>query len=623
MDSFLSDIRYGFRSLGRTPGFTAVVVLTLALGIGANAAIFSVLNAVVLRPLPYPEPDRLVILQEEDEALQGFGSAFSPADYLDLRRLSRSFEELAGHRGFNYKLSGPDGRERIRGASVTPSFFRVFGVEPILGRSFLPEGDPATTGARVVLLSYGTWQGRFGGDRSLLGQSITLDGEPHEIVGVAPALFDYPSGAEMWVRSYRDDVPEPGLNLGDDLGAVRDLAYFTVIGRLAAGVPFGSAQAEMEVMATRLAEAAGDGEETSLRVMTLHEELFGEYRPVLILLLGAVGLVLLIACANVANLLLARSRTREREVAIRTALGAGRGRLIRQLFTENMILGLLAGAAGLLLAVWGIDALVRLAPPGIPRLTEVEVDIRVLLFTFTISILTAILYGLLPAFRMSKPDLHLSLKDAGRTVTEGHHGRRFRRGIVISEVALSLLLLCAAGLLAKSLVRLLSVDPGFRPENLLVMRIDLSGAKYDEDARATAFVREVVERVTALPGVTSAGTALALPFSGSAVTLNYSIEGKPETLEDDVTVEYQTISPGYFRTMGIPLLRGRVLTERDDADAPHVVVINEAMARRHWPGEDPIGRRIVAWSATCATSPSSAPPAPRSMCPMISTRGRF
>jgi len=593
MDSILGDIRSGARALGRTPGFTVVVVLTLALGIGANAAIFSLLDAVVLQPLPYPDPDRLVILQE-NEGEQGYMSSFSPADYLDIGRLSRSFEEVAGYRGLNYAIGGSAGRERIRVASVTPQFFRLFHVEPFLGRSFLPAGDPGATGARVAVLSYATWQSRFGGDPSILGRSISLNGEPHEIVGVAPRLFRYPVDAEMWLRSYRDDVPEPPIDLGEDLGAVRDLGYFTVIGRLAEGVPIERARAEMETLPARLAEIAGDDRQVPLRILSLHEEMFGQYRPVLALLLGAVALVLLIACANVANLLLARSRTREREVAIRTALGAGRGRLIRQFFTENLILGLLAGGAGLMLAVWGIDGLVRLAPPGIPRLNEVEVDVRVLLFTLAISLMTAGLYGLYPAFRVSRPDLHRSLKDAGRAVTEGRHGRNFRRGIVISEVALSLLLLCAAGLLAKSLMRLLAVDPGFRPEGLLVMRLDLSGSKYEDDARAAAFVREVVDRVDALPGVISAGTVLALPFSGTAATINYSIEGEPETVDDDATIECQTISPGYFHTMGIPLLEGRLLDERDDADAPHVVVINEAMARRHWPGESPVGRRISA-----------------------------
>lgn len=594
MDGLISDIRHGLRSLARTPTFTVVVILTLALGIGANAAIYSLLEAVVLRPLPYPEPDRLMILQEKEEGREAYSSSFSPADYLDLRKLSGSFEEVAAFRGLNYSLSGAEGGERVRIASVSPGFFGVFDVAPILGRSFLPEGDPTATGARVVVLSYGAWQNRFGGDRSILGRSIPLNGEPHEVIGVAPDYFAYPSNAEMWVRSYRDDVPEPPIDLGEDLGSVRDLGYITILGRLAAGVTFEQARAELETMPARLAEAAGDDRAVPLRMMALHDDLFGRYRPILVLLLGAVGLVLLIACANVANLLLARSRTRQREVAIRTALGAGRGRLIRQLFTENMIFGLLAGAAGLLLAVWGVDLLVRLAPPGIPRLDEVEVDAGVLLFTLVISVLTAALYGLLPAFRMSSPDLHLSLKDSGWAITEGRRGRRFRRGIVVSEIALSLLLLCAAGLLAKSLLRLLAVDPGFRPESLLVMRIDLSGDKLEEDARASAFVNEVVGRVRALPAVISAGTALALPFSGSAVTLNYSIEGQPATVDDDATIEFQAVSPGYFRTMGIPLISGRVLSEYDDADAPPVVVINEVMARRHWPGESPIGRRLAA-----------------------------
>jgi putative ABC transport system permease protein len=375
---------------------------------------------------------------------------------------------------------------------------------------------------------------------------------------------------------------------------VRDLRYFTVIGRLAPDVTLEAAQAETNVIAVRLAEANdGDAQHVEARLVPLHEELVGEVRPVLILLLGSVGLVLLIACANVANLLLARSAARTREVAVRAALGAGRSRLVRQFMTENVLLALGAGGIGLLVSIWGVEALVRLVPADVPRLSEIGVDGAVLLFTLVVSLLTGAAFGLIPALQASRPDLQASLKEGSRGAGEGRRSRRFSGLIVVAEVALSLVLLCAAGLLFKSLVRLLSVDPGFRTENLLVMRIDLPETRYPEADQRRAFFREITERVSTVPGVDSAAAALALPFSGMAATLTFEVEGRSSPGGEDLATEYQPVSPGYFRTMGIPLIKGRTFTGRDDADAPRVVVINEAMARWQWPGEDPIGRSIA------------------------------
>ncbi len=593
MGTLGQDLRYASRILSKNPLFTVVAILSLALGIGANTAIFSVLNGVVLRPLPFESPERLVVVKERDSSGE-YHSSFSPADYLDLREMSRSFAEIAGHRGLNVTLTGAGPPQRVRMESVTPGFFRFFGVEPFMGRSFLPEGDPAVEGARSVVLAYGTWQGRFGGDPSIVGRVLVLNGEAHTVVGVAPSSFRYPGSAEAWVRSYRDGVPEPPVDVGDDLASVRDLGYFTVLGRLAPGVTLAEAEAETDLIAVRLAEANdGDGQNVDARLVPLHEELVGDVRPVLLLLLGAVGLVLLIACANIANLLLARSTARAREVAVRAALGAGRGRLVRQFMTESVLLALAAGGIGLLVSIWGVEALVRLVPAGVPRLSEIGVDGAVLLFTLAVSLLTGAAFGLVPALQASRPDLQASLKEGSRGAGEGRRSRRFSGAIVVAEVALSLVLLCAAGLFLKSLVRLLSVDPGFRPENLLVMRIDLPESRYPDLDQRRAFFREITGRVSTLPGVASAATALAHPFSGMAATLHFYVEGRPDAGGEDLATEYQPVSPGYFRTMGIPLVGGRAFTERDDAEAPRVVVINEAMARWQWPGEDPIGRRIA------------------------------
>jgi putative ABC transport system permease protein len=591
MHGIAGDVRFAARMVLKNPVFTGAALLCLALGVGANTAIFSVLYGVVLRPLPYESPERLVVVQQREEG--EFYSSFSPADYLDIRELSRTLEELAGRRAANLSLSGTGPPERVRAESVSPNFFQVFGVEPALGRFFLPEGDPVEAGVRSVVLSYRAWQRRFGGDGSVIGRALTLNGEPHTVVGVAPATFGYPEGIEMWVRSYRYGVPEPPIDLGDDLSLVRDLGYFSVVGRLAAGVRLDVAQAEMEVIARRLTEVrGGEASEVVVRLVRLHEELVGDIRPALLVLLCAVGFVLLIACANVGSLLLARSSAREREVAMRAALGARRTRLVRQLLTESLLLGLLGGAIGLLLAIWGVDALIRLAPSGLPRLTEVQIHGPVLLFALAVSLLAGGLFGLLPALQASKPNLAESLKEGGRSATEGRRARRLSELLVISEVALSLVLLCGTGLLLKSLLRLQSVDLGFQPGNALVMRLDLPDTRYSDDEQRIAFVREVIERVSGLPGVSSSGIVLALPFTGMAATLTYSIEGVTAS-DEELATEYQAVTPDYFRTMGIPLLRGRTLTGQDDAEAPRVVVINETLARRHWPGEDPVGRRIA------------------------------
>ncbi|UCC74201.1 MAG: ABC transporter permease [Gemmatimonadota bacterium] len=585
------DLRFAGRMLAKSPVFTIATLFCLALGIGANTAVFSVLYGVVLHSLPYADPGRLVALQP----LEGAGEdpdVFSPADYLDLRESSRTMQDLAGHRTLNLNLTGRATPERVRSESVSPNFFNVFGVDPVLGRFFFPDGHPEAAGARNVVLSHGSWRNRFGGDLSVLGRVLILNGQPHTVVGVAPASFNYPENAELWVRSYRHGVPEPPIDLPDDLSTVRDFKYFSVVGRLSEGVTLRQARSEMSSLALRIAEAASDEDPESLEVVPLREALVGDVRPALTVLLGAAGLVLLIACANVANLLLARAAAREREVAVRAALGARRSRLLRQLLTENLILSLLGGGLGLLLAVWGVELLVRLAPSDVPRLSEIGVHAPVLFFALAISIMTGVVFGLLPALQASKPDLHETLKEGGRSRTEGRDRRRVSELLVVAEFALSLVLLCGTGLLLKSLVRIQQVDLGFRPENLLVMRLDLPDSRYSQREQREVFVRDVTERLSRLPGVSDAASVLALPFSGTAATLRYAVEGERADADEDLATEYQPITPGYFRTMGIPLLTGRPIEWRDDAEAPSVVVINETLARRHWPGASPIGRRI-------------------------------
>ncbi len=593
MNTVISDVRYALRTLFKSPAFTLAALLCLALGIGANTAIFSVLNAVVLRPLPYPEPERLVTLQETGP--EGADSSFSPADFLDMRSESRTLEDIAGYRTLNANLSGVGEPVRVRAVSVSPQFLKVFQVEPIMGRSFLSDDVPESRDAHNVILSYRSWQNRFGGQPDIIGTQLQINGEPHIVVGVAPASFQYPEEVEIWVRSYRFGIPEPPMSVSQELNTVRNLGYFRVVGRVADGITLEQVRAEMEVLASRLQEVEDHAPEmTGLAAVPLHEELVGDVRPALIILLAAVGAVLLIACANVANLLLARATDRERETALRAVLGASRFRLMRQLLTENLLLGAVAGGFGLLLSLWGVDVLVRLAG-DIPRSREIGIDVWVLLFTAVVSLLTGAIFGGVPAFQASRVELQRSLKEGGRSSTVGKRRQTFRSLLIVSEVALSLVLLCGASLFIKSLLALQSEETGFRADNMLVMQLSLPESSYPEEVEQAAFVRAVIERIDALPGIVSVGVALTHPFSGSAASFGYRVEGVPDPEERPIG-EYQVVTPDYFRTMGIPLVAGRGFTARDDAEAPEVFVVNETMAKLHWPGESPVGKRIGVYS---------------------------
>jgi len=592
LEDVLMDLRYGLRQLRKNPGFTLVALLSLALGIGANTAIFSVVNAVLLQPLPFAEPHRLMVLEEHADGERN--PTFSPRAFLDLKEQASSFEYIIGYRSGPMTFTGGTVPERIPGYSVTADFFQAFGVEPLFGRFFeaTPEEDAA---GKMLVLSHGAWQSRFGEDPGVLGRSLSLNGEPHTVIGVAPPFFDFPSDAEMWVRSYRDGVPEPPIDIGDDLASVRGLGYFSVAARLAPGVTQTAAQSEADLLAQRIAEIKEYGPgQYRVEIVPLAESLVGDVRPALLLLLGAVGLVLLIACANVANLLLARSATRIQELAVRASLGASRRRLFRQLLVESLLLGLVAGGVGLVLARWGFGALLTLLPAEIPRLEGIALDGSVLVFTLGAAVLTGLLFGLMPALDASRTDLTGAIKTGGRGVVGSGKSRRTREILVVAEVALSVVLLSGAGLLMKSLVRLQDEDVGFNPEGVLVSRMSLPDARYPDESSMALFVRELLDEVEALPGVTSAGVALGAPFAGGAATMNYQVEGILPAEGEDFASEYQVISFDYFRTMEVPILEGRALGPADNEGKgeARTAVVNQSFAKRHWGDTSPLGQRV-------------------------------
>jgi putative ABC transport system permease protein len=593
MESLWQDMRYGVRMLLKRPGFTLVAVLALALGIGANSAIFSVVNAVLLRPLPFEDPERLVMVWERRPRQNRDAVPASPADFIDWQQQNQVFERMTAHMTRAFNLTGAGEPEQIIGQLVTPDFFNVLGVKAALGRTLLPEVDKPG-GERAVVLSHALWQRRFGGDRNLVGQSIRLNDESFTVVGIMPPEFQYPeANSEMWAAS-RGVAPETTLPGNPDPATIRSLHYLNVLARLKPGVTRAQAQAEMETISSRLESQYPDANTGhTTRVVSLHEQLVGDVRAALLVLLGAVGFVLLIACANVANLLLARATARQKEMSIRTALGAGRLRLIRQMLTESLLLSLAGGAVGLMLALWGVDLLVALSPEDLPRLKEVGLDGRVVGFTLAVSVLTGMIFGLAPALQVSKQDLGVALKESGRSSTGGFGRRRTRNLLVVSEVALALVLLIGAGLMVRSFWRLQGVDPGFNPQNVLTMELSLSASKYAKEEQMADFYKQVIGRIETLPGVESVGATWMLPLSGQDAGSGLEVEGRPAASPGEGTRSaFSSITPRYFRTMEIPLIRGRDFTDQDTATAPGVVIINESFARRFFPGEDPLGRRL-------------------------------
>ncbi|HEY9230592.1 MAG TPA: ABC transporter permease, partial [Blastocatellia bacterium] len=587
METLWHDLRFAFRTLLKKPGFTFVLVLALALGIGANTAIFSVVNAVLLRPLPYKQAERLVWIWGTNPRNDIEHETASAPDYHDWKAQGQSFEEMGAFVNTRLTLTGSGEPERYNAAYVTDGFFEVLGVPAAIGRTFTPDEDKPNA-SRVILLSHGLWQRRFGSDPNLIGQAITINGNPFTVVGVMPADFKHPepetnSKAEMWAP-LQVDYAKAGRR-GDYLG---------VIARLKPQVAIEQARAEMSTLAAQLEQqypATNSGWDTI--VVSLHERFVGDVRPVLIVLLGAVGFLLLIACANVANLLLARAAARQKEMAIRTALGARRWRIIRQLLTESILLAVVGGALGLLLALWGIEALVALSPGDIPRLNEVSLDARVLLFTFGVSLVTGVLFGLFPALQAANPNLNETLKEGGRGTSEGGRGGRARRVLVVAEVALALVPLIGAGLMVKSFLRLQEVKPGFNPDRVLAVEVYLPRTTYKEGEQATAFYQQLLTRVQNLPGVEAAGAIDTLPLSGGGNVLAFFVEGRTYQPTDNTPdAEYRVVTPEYFQTMGIPLLRGRYLSEQDNPKTPRAMVINDTLARRYFGNEDPIGKRI-------------------------------
>ncbi|HYP29038.1 MAG TPA: ABC transporter permease [Blastocatellia bacterium] len=584
MESLIQDIRYGIRLLAGKPGFTAVAAIALALGIGANTAIFSVVNKVLLNPLPYKDPDRIMMVWEEN-AKSGYPiDTPSPANFISWKEQNQVFEDMAAFDDATFSLTGGGEPEKITGDLVSASFFPILGVDPIFGRVFSPEED--VPGAnRVVIISHGIWQRRFGSDREILGKTLTLDGQSYSVIGVMPPQFEFLGrGSELWVP----------IAFTQEEAAARGNHYLEVIARTRPGVTREQAQADMSLIAERLQqEFPLTNTSVGAVVIPLHEQIVGDIRPALLILMGAVGFVLLIACANVANLLLARAAVRQKETAIRTALGAGRARLVRQFLTESVLLSGLGGVLGLVISIVGVKVLVSFVPDSISQAKEVTLDAKVLLFTFGISMLTGVIFGLIPALQASRPNLNETLKEGGRDSSAGASGSRARNILVVSEIGLALVLLIGAGLMINSFLKLLSVDPGFRTDSMLTAKIILPDSKYPGRIERAAFFRQLLERVGSLPGVEAAGLTTSLPLTSKGNSLGIAVEGRPEPPPDEVPIIVtRVINPDYFRTMSIPLLQGRIFSEQDSENAPFVVIIDEAMARKLWPDEDPIGRRI-------------------------------
>ena len=580
-DEMIQDLRYGIRMLLKNPGFTTIAVLTLALGIGANTAIFSVVNAVILRPLAFKEPDRIVHLWERELKRGADRYPLAPPNFIDYRDQSRVFEQIGAYSPQNFNFTGVAEPERLDGVRASAGVFAALGVNPLLGRAYRPEEEQPGHN-RIVMLSHGFWRRRFGSDPAIIGKSLTLNGETYTVVGVMPAGFQFPSNDEpvaLWVPlAFRaSEMTNRGFHA------------YGAVARLKAGVSRSQALAELETIAGRLRQQyPATNASFDVNLTPVHEQVVGEARPTLLKLFGAVGLVLLIACANVASLLLSRSASRGREIAIRTALGASRGRILRQLITESFALSVLGGAVGLLLAAWSIGLLKQIGAHAIPRLQEIAIDGWALGFCFSLALLTSLLAGLAPALQVTKAPVSESLKEGARS-TAGRGHNRIRRLLVVSEMALSLVLLISAGLLIKSLLLLQAVNPGIRPNNMLTMRVSLSSRR---GLQAVNYYQELLRRIGRIPGVESVGAISHLPLSGAMAFVGFTIDGKPAAPGEDRSTHFRAISPDYFRTMGIPLLKGRDFTEQDDERATNVMLINETLANRYFHGEDPIGRRL-------------------------------
>jgi predicted permease len=587
MEVLLKDVRYGIRNLLKHPGFTCIAVLTLALGIGANTAIFSVVNAVLLRALPFPDPDRLVMVWE-DASFAGFPrNTPAPANYADWKSQNQVFEELAALEERSFSLTGDGEPEKIQAYGVTANLFPLLGIKPVLGRAFLPEEDKPGAN-KVVMLNYSLWQQRYGGERNVIGRELLLNGEKHTVVGVMPAGFQFmESYIGLWVP----------MAFTSEALADRGSHYLSVVARVKSSVTLAQANADIHTIQQRIAHDHPDeAGRVSAYVLPLREQLAGDVRRPLLVLLVAVGFVLLIACANIANLLLSRAASRRREMAVRTALGASRLRIVRQVLIESLLLSTVGAVGGLLLASWSFAFLQRLIPDGLALSTKLNLDLQVLGFTTLASLLTAVIFGLAPAFQASKIDLNEALKQGGGRTGLSAGGNRLRGAMVVTEVALALVLLVGAGLLIQTFLKLRDQYSGLRPENVLTLRTVLPPNKYPAQPQRANFYKQVLERVKSLPGIVSAGYTTTVPLEWKGGTSGFYPEGRPleramaEGLSYDAN--HRQVSADYLKTMGIPLREGRYLNDGDNEQTMPVALINETMARQYWPGEKAIGKRF-------------------------------
>jgi putative ABC transport system permease protein len=585
MRNIWQDLRYGARMLWKRPGFTLIAVITLALGIGANTAIFSVVNAVLLRPLPFKDPERLVWIWGTLPKLSQ--SNHSPVEFLAYQAQQTSFVEMAAYRNYSFTVTGGADPEHVQGLIVSANYFSLLGVPAALGRAIQPDDGPA----RVAVISYGLWQKRYGADPNLIGRSLTINGESATVIGVMPPNFQLNQSVELWL-SPRQIVPDVLMNYRGDTLAIRESHYLRVLARLKPDATIQQAQTELNAVASRLEREYSDQAGHGARVVSLQEMALSDVRLTLMTLFGAVGLVLLIACANVTNLLLARATARYREIAIRAAVGARRFSLIRQLLTESVLLSLAGGVAGWLLALWGVDLLLSLSPDGLLRLNETRMDTRVFLFTLAVSVTAGVVFGLFPALAASKTDLVSALKESSRGASAGAGRNRLRQSLVVAEVALALVVLIGAGLLVGSFARLIAVKPGFDPNDLMTMWVALTSERYGTVSANTRFMKELTASLEALPGAEDVAIGNDFPIQGTDTSDYPEIEGRGAAPEDRTLVGHHFINPRYFEAMRVRLVKGRAFTERDDADAPPVVIINEAMANRVWPNQESLGKRI-------------------------------
>lgn len=586
METLIKDLRYGVRSFLKRPGFLVIAVATLALGIGGTTAMFTVVNSVLLRPLQFPEPERIVLFEGINPRKGITLSNMSVPDITDWQKQSQAFEQIAAFVTGNVFLSTGDDTERVRATAVSTEFFPLFNTNPLSGRT-LNADDMQKGREPAVVISYTLWQRRFGGSNDVVNGKVTFNGKSATIVGVMPAGFSYPNDSETWTPLPLDPASE-----------ARDNRFVSVVTRLKPQVTMSQAQTEMDTINQRLAENyAETNTGWNVRLIDLRDRLVGDIRTSLLILLGAVAFVLLIACANVANLLLARAAYRQKEIAVRTALGASRWRVVRQLLTESVLLSVVSGVAGLALSAWLIRLLIAISPANTPRVNEIGIDLRVFVFTLAVTMLAGILFGLFPALQSSRPNLNEALKDSGQRGSDSGGSNRVGSLLIVSEIALSFVLLTGAGLLIKSFLQLREINPGFNPENVLVMRMTLPPGKYAQGQPRAQIYKQLLDQVRATPGVQSMGAVMSLPLDGDRFNVWRGVirEGRPLTPDEETNAQHLPISHDYFQTLQIPLKAGRTFTDQDTLQSTKVVIVNETMARQLWPGENPIGRRVIVW----------------------------